>query len=176
MILNTVRAKENHSLLFNMRNPLMHVVKYVKQSSLILKTERKNIERMRQVARPVLPYPPLLFELSFILSLCAFSSTQWQAHSFSHSILCSPLFLSSLLDSASSLFSSQTDHHWLDPPTLTPSSTYSHTHTHVVSTSHTLHSAAAMLMNLRNREMGKWQGIIGTTNNKLRWQSCEISK
>lgn len=59
----------------------MHVVKYVKQSSLILKTERKNIERMRQVARPVLPYPPLLFELSFILSLC---SVLFQAHSDKH--------------------------------------------------------------------------------------------
>lgn len=91
----------------------MHAVKYVKQSSLVLKTERKNIERMRQVARPVLPYPPLLFELSFILSL---RSVLFQAHSDKHIhslVLFYALlfFLSSLLDSASSLFSSQTDHH-----------------------------------------------------------------
>jgi len=96
-----------------MRNPLMHAVKYVKQSSLVLKTERKNTERMRQVARPVFPYPPLLFELSFILSL---RSVLFQAHSDKHIhslILFYALlfFLSSLLDSASSLFNSQTDHH-----------------------------------------------------------------
>ncbi len=159
----------------------MHVVKHVKQSSLIVKSKRKDIERIRQVARPVLPYPPLLFELSFILSL---RSVLFQAHSDKriHSLALFYtllFFLSSLLDSASSLFSSQTDHHWLEPPYTHPlQNTHTHTHTPAVSTSHTLHSAAAMLMNLRNREMGKWQGIIRMTlclHNKLRWKSWEIS-
>ncbi len=144
---------------------IKHVVKHVKQSSLIVKSKRKDLERTRQVARPVLPYPPLLFELSFILSL---RSVLFQAHSDKH-IHSLALFYALLLFFVQPAGFCFIAIQLPDGPPLIRAPLHSsppkhtHTHTPAVSISHTLHSAAAMLMNLRNREMGKWQGIIRMT-------------
>lgn len=106
---------------------------HVKQSSLIVKSKRKDLERTRQVARPVLPYTLLscLNSLSFFRSALCF---------FKHKV--TNTFILLLYSTLSSFFFCPAC--WIllhrysaprrttidySPPSLIPSKTYSHTHT-----------------------------------------------